>query len=120
VPNYDQKNIAFTVMVLKLKSMAEHQKTSNAFGVTLARKRLFFREQTINTFAKNDGLTSGFRKATPSGDSRRFPAIAPLRLSRSKIIGSINLQNAIPIFQRSVMPFTTALTSEKTTASSLS
>ena len=116
VPNHDQKNIAFTVMALKSKSTAEHQKTSNAFGVTIAKKRLFIREQTINTFAKNDGLTFGSTKATRFEGFPDFPATAPLKSNRSKITGSLKPQKKTPTFQRSNMPFMTALTLEEATA----
>lgn len=64
------------------------------------------------------GFNFGSKKATRSGGFQNFPATAPSKLSKSKIIGFLKFQNQSAMLQKSNTLFMTALILEKTTVSS--
>lgn len=92
------------------------QITNNVSGAGNAGSDLSGNVLMLKNVTSLPGFNFGFKKAIRSGDFLSFPDTAHLKLNKSKIIGSINLQSAILTLPQSNMPFTTVLISEKVTA----
>ena len=81
--------------------MAGHQKINKGFGAMPVKRLSFIKDLIINCFAKDAGLSSGFKKAIQSVAFLNFPGTVHLKSNKSRITGLSNCQSGALTYLKS-------------------